>query len=31
VLRVMVPLTIPEAVLDEGLDIIEASLRAVGA
>ncbi|WP_295485604.1 4-aminobutyrate--2-oxoglutarate transaminase [Accumulibacter sp.] len=31
VLRVMVPLTIPEAVLDEGLDIIEASLQAVGA
>jgi len=31
VLRVMVPLTISDAVLDEGLDIIEASLRAVGA
>jgi 4-aminobutyrate aminotransferase/(S)-3-amino-2-methylpropionate transaminase len=31
VLRVMVPLTISEALLDEGLDIIEASLRAVGA
>ena len=31
VLRVMVPLTIPHAVLDEGLDIIETSLREVGA
>ncbi len=31
VLRVMIPLTIPEAVLDEGLDIIEASLAAVTA
>lgn len=31
VLRVMIPLTIPEALLDEGLDIIEASLQAVGA
>jgi 4-aminobutyrate aminotransferase/4-aminobutyrate aminotransferase/(S)-3-amino-2-methylpropionate transaminase len=31
VLRVMVPLTIPHAVLDEGLDIIEASLHEVGA
>jgi len=31
VLRVMVPLTISEALLDEGLDIIEASLRAIGA
>lgn len=29
VLRVMIPLTIPEAVLDEGLDIIEASLQAI--
>ncbi|MBS1208412.1 MAG: 4-aminobutyrate aminotransferase [Proteobacteria bacterium] len=29
VLRVMIPLTIPETVLDEGLDIIEASLKAV--
>jgi hypothetical protein len=26
----MVPLTISDAVLDEGLDIIEASLRAIG-
>ena len=31
VLRVMVPLTISDALLDEGLDIIEASLRAIGA
>jgi 4-aminobutyrate aminotransferase/4-aminobutyrate aminotransferase/(S)-3-amino-2-methylpropionate transaminase len=31
VLRVMTPLTISDAVLDEGLDIIEASLRAVTA
>ena len=31
VLRVMVPLTIPEALLDEGLDVIEASLQAIGA
>ncbi|WP_291995311.1 4-aminobutyrate--2-oxoglutarate transaminase [Candidatus Accumulibacter sp. ACC003] len=31
VLRVMVPLTISEAILDEGLDIIEASLRALAA
>jgi 4-aminobutyrate aminotransferase/(S)-3-amino-2-methylpropionate transaminase len=31
VLRVMVPLTISDAVLDEGLDIIEASLRAIAA
>lgn len=29
VLRIMIPLTIPEAVLDEGLGIIEASLAAV--
>ncbi|MCB1918085.1 MAG: aminotransferase class III-fold pyridoxal phosphate-dependent enzyme, partial [Rhodocyclaceae bacterium] len=31
VLRVMVPLTIPQSVLDEGLDIIAASLEAIGA
>ncbi|WP_295511255.1 4-aminobutyrate--2-oxoglutarate transaminase [Accumulibacter sp.] len=31
VLRVMIPLTIPEALLDEGLDVIEASLQAIGA
>jgi 4-aminobutyrate aminotransferase/(S)-3-amino-2-methylpropionate transaminase len=31
VLRVMIPLTISEALLDEGLDIIEASLQAIGA
>ncbi len=31
VLRVMVPLTIPDAVLEEGLDIIAASLQAVAA
>lgn len=31
VLRVMIPLTIPEALLDEGLDILEASLQAIGA
>lgn len=31
VLRVMLPLTISQAVLDEGLEIIEASLRAIGA
>jgi 4-aminobutyrate aminotransferase len=31
VLRIMIPLTIPFAVLDEGLDIIEASLAAVVA
>jgi len=31
VLRVMVPLTIPQAVLDEGLDLIAASLQAIGA
>jgi 4-aminobutyrate aminotransferase-like enzyme len=27
----MVPLTISDALLNEGLDIIDASLRAVGA
>ncbi|WP_291993076.1 4-aminobutyrate--2-oxoglutarate transaminase [Candidatus Accumulibacter sp. ACC003] len=31
VLRVMVPLTIPEVLLDEGLEIIDASLQAIGA
>ncbi|WP_295488333.1 4-aminobutyrate--2-oxoglutarate transaminase [Accumulibacter sp.] len=31
VLRVMIPLTIPQALLDEGLDIIDASLQAIGA
>ncbi|MEZ5612535.1 MAG: 4-aminobutyrate--2-oxoglutarate transaminase [Rhodocyclaceae bacterium] len=31
VLRMMVPLTVPEALLEEGLDIIEASLEAIGA
>ena len=31
VLRVMVPLTISDAILDEGLDILEASLKAVTA
>jgi len=31
VLRMMVPLTVPEALLEEGLDIIEASLQAIGA
>ena len=31
VLRVMVPLTISDAVLDEGMDILEASLKAVTA
>jgi len=30
VLRIMVPLTIPDAVLDEGLDILIASLEVVG-
>lgn len=30
VLRVMIPLTIPEALLDEGLDILDASLQAIG-
>mgnify|MGYP003704287027 CR=1 FL=1 len=29
VMRIMVPLTIPDAVLAEGLDILEAALRAV--
>ena len=29
VLRIMVPLTIPQSVLDEGLDIIESSLQAI--
>ena len=28
VLRLMLPLTIPDAVLDEGMDILEASLAA---
>lgn len=31
VLRVMAPLTIPMALLGEGLEIIEASLAAIGA
>lgn len=31
VLRVMVPLTLSDAVLKEGIDIIEASLEAIGA
>ena len=31
VLRVMVPLTLSDAVLKEGMDIIEASLEAIGA
>ncbi|MBT0964052.1 4-aminobutyrate--2-oxoglutarate transaminase [Denitromonas sp. IR12] len=31
VLRVMVPLTLSDALLEEGLDIIEASLEAIGA
>jgi len=31
VLRVMISLTISEALLDEGLDVIEASLQAIGA
>lgn len=31
VLRVMVPLTISDAILDEGMDILEASLKAVTA
>lgn len=31
VMRIMVPLTIPDAVLAEGLDILEAALRAVVA
>ena len=31
VLRVMIPLTISDALLDEGLDIVEASLQAIGA
>ena len=31
VLRMMVPLTVPEALLEEGLDITEASLQAIGA
>lgn len=31
VLRLMVPLTLSDALLDEGLDIIEASLEAIGA
>lgn len=30
VLRVMVPLTIPFAILDEGLEVLEAALAAVG-
>jgi len=29
VIRVMVPLTIPDELLDEGLDLFEASLAAV--
>jgi 4-aminobutyrate aminotransferase-like enzyme len=31
VLRVMVPLTLSDAVLEEGMDIIEASLEAIRA
>jgi 4-aminobutyrate aminotransferase-like enzyme len=31
VLRVMVPLTISDDILDEGMDILEASLKAVTA
>ena len=31
VLRVMIPLTISDALLDEGMDIIEQSLQAIGA
>jgi len=31
VLRVMVPLTISDAILDEGMDILEASLKAITA
>ena len=31
VLRVMVPLTLSDGVLDEGMDIIEQSLQAIGA
>jgi 4-aminobutyrate aminotransferase/4-aminobutyrate aminotransferase/(S)-3-amino-2-methylpropionate transaminase len=30
VIRVMAPLTIPEAVLDEGIDIVAAALEAIG-
>lgn len=31
VVRIMIPLTIPEGLLDEGLDIVDASLQAIGA